>query len=169
MKKIGILEDDEALGRELTYYLESNGYEVRLILPKEYCGKKVEAIIELLQKESLHLLLLDIGLPGVNGLHLCKQFRQASDVPVIMITSKNDELTELMAINNGADDFVAKPFNPQILIAHMESVIKRVYKEKVVVEEIHIVQCIKNDEEEMKQEFTLEILRGRVVSKDGIR
>lgn len=169
MKKIGILEDDESLGRELKYYLESNGYEARLILTEEYCDKRVEAIIELLQRENLHLLLLDIGLPGINGLHLCKQFRQISEVPVIMITSKNDELTELMAINNGADDFVAKPFNPQILIAHMESVLKRVYKEKAAIEAIQIVQCIKDEKEqeikqEIKQEFILEILRGRVKS-----
>lgn len=165
MKKIGILEDDESLGRELKYYLESNGYEARLILTEEYCDKRVEAIIELLQRENLHLLLLDIGLPGINGLHLCKQFRQISEVPVIMITSKNDELTELMAINNGADDFVAKPFNPQILIAHMESVLKRVYKEKAAIEEIHIVQCIKDEKEQViKQEFILEIMCGRVKS-----
>lgn len=167
MRKIGILEDDEVLGKELQYYLESNGYEARWILLQEYCEKRIEEIVDLLQKEGLHLLLLDIGLPGVNGLHLCKQFRQACEVPVIMITSKNDELTELMAINNGADDFVAKPFNPQILLAHMESVMKRVYKEKAIAEELRIVQCIKKDEEERKQEFVLELLRGRVVSRDG--
>lgn len=167
MRKIGILEDDEVLGKELQYYLESNGYEARWILPQEYCEKRIEEIVDLLQKEGLHLLLLDIGLPGVNGLHLCKQFRQACEVPVIMITSKNDELTELMAINNGADDFVAKPFNPQILLAHMESVMKRVYKEKAIAEELRIVQCIKKDEEERNQEFVLELLRGRVVSRGG--
>lgn len=165
MKKIGILEDDEVLGKELEYYLESNGYEARWILPEEYCEKKVEEILELLQREGLHLLLLDIGLPGVNGLHLCKQFRQVCEVPVIMITSKNDELTELMSINNGADDFVAKPFNPQILLAHMESVLKRVYREKSTQEEISVVQCIKSENgEEIRQEFTLELLRGRVKS-----
>ena len=164
MRKIGIFEDDEALGRELTYYLESNGYEARLVLPQEYAGKKIEEIIDLLQGEGLHLLLLDIGLPGVNGLHLCKMFRQQSEVPVIMITSKNDELTELMAINNGADDFVAKPFNPQILIAHMESVMKRVYKESNSKDELHIVQTIKGEKEEIHQEFVLEVLRGKVVA-----
>ena len=71
------------------------------------------------------------------------------------------------ALENGADDFVAKPFNPQILLAHMESVMKRVYKEKAIAEELRIVQCIKKDEEERKQEFVLELLRGRVVSREG--
>lgn len=168
MKKIGILEDDETLGRELKYYLESNGYEARLILPEEYRNKKADQIIELLLKENLHLLLLDIGLPGVDGLHICKQFRNQSEVPVIMITSKNDELTELMSINNGADDFVAKPFNPQILVAHMESVLRRVYKEKEDVDEISIVQnFVDKDGTQVKQEFVFEVLKGRIYNRNS--
>lgn len=167
MRKIGILEDDEALGRELQYFLESNGYEARWILPEEYVGKKADEVIGMLVEENLHLLLLDIGLPGLDGLHICKQFRACSEVPVIMITSKNDELTELMSINNGADDFVAKPFNPQILVAHMESVFRRVYKESSVSDELHIVQELTDrDGNLMKQEFVFEVLRGRI-SKDG--
>jgi len=165
MRKIGILEDDEALGRELQYFLESNGYEARWILPGEYEGKKTEEVIALLNQEKLHLLLLDIGLPGVNGLHICKQFRGQSEVPVIMITSKNDELTELMSINNGADDFVAKPFNPQILIAHMESVLRRTYRESSSSDEIKISQNITDaNGKELVQEFVFEVLKGRISS-----
>ena len=168
MRKIGILEDDEAMGKELRYYLESNGYEARWIEPAEYAGKKPEELVKLLLEEKLHLLLLDIGLPGVNGLHVCKEFRSASDCPVIMITSKNDELTELMAINNGADDFVAKPFNPQILIAHMESVLKRVYKAAGNSDEMHVVQEIDQDGAVRRQEFTLELSKGRVVAGSAV-
>lgn len=164
MRKIGILEDDVAMGKELQYYLESNGYEARWIEPKEYAGKKPEELVKLLLDENLHLLLLDIGLPGVNGLHVCKEFRKNSECPVIMITSKNDDLTELMAINNGADDFVAKPFNPQILIAHMESVLKRTYKAEVVSDEMHVAQEIEIDGEKRRQEFTLELSKGRVTA-----
>lgn len=167
--KICILEDDEVLGRELSYYLESSGYEVRQIEPKEYTDKKAEEIIELLLGENMHLLLLDIGLPGVNGLHICKQFRQQTEVPVIMITSKNDELTELMAIHNGADDFVAKPFNPQILIAHMESVLKRVYKDRGTTEELRIAQVLRDEAgQEQRQEFVLEVLKGRVLNGNQV-
>lgn len=168
MKKIGILEDDEAMGKELSYYLESNGYEARWIEPAEYAGKRPEELVKLLLDEKLHLLLLDVGLPGVNGLHVCKEFRKETDCPVIMITSKNDDLTELMAINNGADDFVAKPFNPQILIAHMESVIKRVYKNTAASDEFHVVQEIEADGEKRHQEFTLELSKGRVVAESAV-
>lgn len=163
MHKIGILEDDESLGRELQYFLESNGYEARWITPEEYAGKKADEVIAMLVEENLHLLLLDIGLPGLDGLHICKQFRQQSEVPVIMITSKNDELTELMSINNGADDFVAKPFNPQILVAHMESVLRRAYKETTHSDEMHIKQQITDaDGKTTQQEFVFEVLKGRI-------
>ncbi len=165
MRKIGILEDDKVLGSELQYFLEANGYEARWVAPKEYEGKKIDEIIGLLISENLHLLLLDIGLPGVNGLHLCKEFRTRSEVPVIMITSKNDELTELMSINNGADDFVAKPFNPQILVAHMESVLRRAYKSTSSVEELRIVQEVMDAQgQPIQQEFTFEPLKGRVAN-----
>ncbi len=169
MKRIGILEDDEALARELIYFLESNGYEIEYISTQEYAGKKSEELVAILVSRNLHLLLLDIGLVGVNGLHICKLFRKESDVPVIMITSKNDELTELTAINNGADDFVAKPFNPQILVAHMESVLKRVYKDKGSAEEMRIVQKLTSPEgTAVTQEFVLELLKGRVLSNGKI-
>lgn len=168
MKKIGILEDDDTLGRELTYYLNANGYEARHILPEEYADKKADQIIEFLISENFHLLLLDIGLPGVDGLHICKQFRNNSEVPVIMITSKNDELTELLAINNGADDFMAKPFNPQILVAHMESVLRRVYKEKDNIDEVKIVQNFTDKNgTQIKQEFVFEVLKGRICNGEN--
>lgn len=168
MKKIGILEDDESMGKELQYFLGSNGYDARLILLEEYKDKKTDEIIDFLLEENLHLLLLDIGLPGVDGLHICKQFRQQSEVPVIMITSKNDEITELMSINNGADDFVAKPFNPQILVAHMESVLKRTYKENGSTDELKIVQNITDGRGNvLKQEFVFEVLKGRIINETG--
>ncbi len=168
MKKIGILEDDESMGKELQYFLGSNGYDARLILSEEYKDKKTDEIIDFLLEENLHLLLLDIGLPGVDGLHICKQFRQQSEVPVIMITSKNDEITELMSINNGADDFVAKPFNPQILVAHMESVLKRTYKENGSTDELKIVQNITDGRGNvLKQEFVFEVLKGRIINEAG--
>lgn len=126
-------------------------------------------LVALLEKEQLHLLLLDIGLSGMDGLQICKLFRKKTEVPVIMITSKNNELTELVAIHEGADDFVAKPFNPQLLIAHMESVMRRVYRDTEAMEVIHVIQKLTNaDGTEREQEFTLELLKGRISNKMGI-
>lgn len=128
MHKIGILEDDKTLGEELKYFLETNGYEVRYFEVEEYAGKPESFLVSLLLEENLHLLLLDIGLPRIDGSHVCKSYRAETDSPVIMITSNNSEMTELLCITNGADDFVPKPFNTQILLARIESVMRRVYR-----------------------------------------
>jgi len=156
MRKVGILEDDAALGKELAYYLETNGYEARWVAPEEYVDKKEKDVIELLVNENLDMLLLDVGLPGFDGLHICKEYREQSEVPIIMITSRNTELTELMSITSGADDFVPKPFNPQILIARMENIMKRVYKENKSEDVMNITL-------ESGVSFSIEILKARVL------
>ncbi|MBO7356144.1 MAG: response regulator transcription factor [Lachnospiraceae bacterium] len=127
MYRIGILEDDIKVGTELGLFLESSGYEAVLVKPEEYFGSTEKELIELLLSKDLTLLLFDIGLPGFDGIRICKTFREASDVPVVMITSDNSELTELLSIQSGADDFVPKPFNTRILLARIEGVIRRVY------------------------------------------
>lgn len=157
MQKIGILEDDKKLGEELKYFLETNGFDVRLVEVEEYAGKPEHKLVQLLLDEKLHMLLLDIGLPGVDGAHVCKSYRAQTDSPVIMITSNNSELTELLCITNGADDFVPKPFNPQILLARMESILKRVYRETAEADTVTVNTV--ND-----QVFTIEYSKGKISS-----
>jgi Response regulators consisting of a CheY-like receiver domain and a winged-helix DNA-binding domain len=125
MHKIGIMEDDSKLGNELKIFLEANGYEGRYIATSEYAGFTEKDLIRFLNEEKLSLLLLDIGLPGFDGTRICKAFREQSAVPVIMITSDNSELTELMSLQYGADDFVPKPFNTRILLARIEMILRR--------------------------------------------
>lgn len=159
MKKIGILEDDKKLGEELKYFLETNGYEVRYIEVGEYEGKPESFLVQLLLEEKFHMLLLDIGLPRIDGTHVCKLYRAQTDSPVIMITSNNSEMTELMCITNGADDFVPKPFNPQILLARIEMVMKRVYKENASADEVTLTTA-------GDVEFTIDYARGKVSAGD---
>ena len=159
MKKIGILEDDKKLGEELKYFLETNGYEVRYIEVGEYEGKPEKFLVQLLLEEKLHMLLLDIGLPRIDGSHVCKLYRAQTDSPVIMITSNNSEMTELMCITNGADDFVPKPFNPQILLARIEMIMKRVYKENASADEVTITTA-------GDVEFTIDYARGKICAGD---
>ena len=127
MYRIGILEDDLKIGSELKLFLEKNGYEAEFITPEKYSGINEDKMTDLLLNADLSLLLLDITLPGFDGIRICKAFRDRTGVPVIMITSDNSELTELMSIQSGADDFVPKPFNTRILLARIESVLRRVY------------------------------------------
>ena len=74
------------------------------------------------------LILLDITLPGIDGEYICKEVRKSSDIPIIMLTSRNNEMDELLSINYGADDYVTKPYNPRILIARIEALLKRANK-----------------------------------------
>lgn len=120
-KKICVIEDEQKLCDEIVYFLNANGFEARAAKTEEYNAKS-------LLQGGCSMLLLDISLPGTDGLFLCREIRKESDIPIIIITSNNMEITELMAMNCGADDFVTKPFNPQILLARMEAILKRVYK-----------------------------------------
>ena len=116
--KLLLAEDDDKLRGELKKFFSMHGYETEEIT--EY-GCMEERILT----AGGQLLLLDINLPVLDGKYLCKELCKKTSMPIIMITSQNTELDELLCMNYGADDFVAKPFNPQILLAHVEEVLKR--------------------------------------------
>lgn len=118
MKKLLIVEDNEKLRNELATFFRNNEFEVETIEVFE------EAKQQILTKQ-VDLVLLDINLPGVDGLYLCREIRKVSEVPIIIITSRNTEIDELISMNYGADDFVTKPFNTQILLARMNNIFKR--------------------------------------------
>lgn len=121
MAKICIVEDDKKIREELTVFLTKNGYEVEVLTTFE------DMKANILQSKS-DLILLDINLPIVDGYFLCKEIRKESDVPIVIVTSKNTEIDELMSMNLGADDFITKPYNTQILLARIESILKRTSK-----------------------------------------
>lgn len=123
MRKIGIVEDDQKLGNELALFLTNNGLCA-------FCLPEIDFSVEGILRHQLDMVLLDIGLPNTDGLFLCKELRKSSEIPIIMITSKDTEMTELMSMNCGADDFVSKPFHLQILLARIQTILRRVYKEK---------------------------------------
>ncbi|MFQ6862525.1 MAG: response regulator transcription factor [Beduini sp.] len=118
MKKILIVEDDDKLANELKIFLDRQGYQA------EYLNDFSDPLQSILNSHS-DLVLLDINLPHHDGQFLCKEVRKTSDLPIIIITSKNNELDELISMNYGADDFVTKPFNTQILLARIQAVLKR--------------------------------------------
>ncbi len=118
MKKIMIVEDHETIREELSLFLTRYGYDVITI---EEFGHVVETVL----KESPDLLLLDLNLPQYDGFHICREIRKKSMLPIIVVTSRNLEMDELMSMNYGADDFVTKPFNTQILLARMEALLRR--------------------------------------------
>lgn len=124
MKKILIIEDDEAIRNELKTFLCRYNYDALVV-------EKFENIIEEIKKENADLILLDINLPIFDGFYICREIRKNSNVPIIIVTSRDSDIDELMSMNLGADDFITKPYNTQILLARINSVLKRVYSKEV--------------------------------------
>ena len=118
MPKIMIIEDTEKIREELSIFLSRYGYET--VAPVNF-----ENIVQDILKQQADLILLDINLPIVDGYYICRELRKESDVPIIVVTSRNNEMDELMSMNIGADDFVTKPYNTQILLARIETILRR--------------------------------------------
>ena len=127
--KIMIIEDDPVIQGELQTLLNGNGYATIGI-------KDFSAVIEQIQDEKPHLILLDIKLPGENGFALCSKIRTFSEVPIIFVTSCNTDMDELNSIMLGGDAFITKPYNTAILLAKIASLLKKTYpaqqREKIV-------------------------------------
>jgi len=120
MSKIVIIEDTATIREELKTFLTRYGYEV--VAPTSF-----ENIIEYTLGEKPDLILLDINLPMFDGYHICREIRKSSDVPIIIVTSRDNQMDELMSMNLGADDFITKPYNTQILLARIASILRRVH------------------------------------------
>lgn len=119
MTRIMIIEDNETIREELSIFLVRYGYEV--IAPDHF-----ENVVRDTLNENPDLILLDINLPVYDGYYICREIRKTSTVPIIIVTSRNLEVDELMSMNLGADDFITKPYNTQILLARIESLLRRV-------------------------------------------
>lgn len=176
MKKILIVEDDEKLRGELEIFLNNNGYQTESI-------KTFENTIEDILKINPNLVLLDINLPFADGEYICKEIRKKSDMGIIIITSRDNEIDELISINYGADQYITKPFNIQILLAKINSLLRRFSNNNELKESIDVKDFIlniststiqKNDKiiELTKNEFRiLKYLienRGKIVSREDI-
>ncbi|MBS5926426.1 MAG: response regulator transcription factor [Clostridium sp.] len=119
MQKIIIVEDTEKIRNELKEFLSKYGYDVKV--PEDF-----KNIINYIFEENPDLVLLDINLPVFDGYYICREIRSKSDVPIIIVTSRDSEMDELMSMNLGADDFITKPYNTQILLARISSILRRV-------------------------------------------
>lgn len=123
MFRIGIIEDDPAVRSELAHLLDSNGY-TPLVL--EHFDDPTGWILH----NNPDLVLLDLGLPTIDGHWLCRAIHDKTSTPVIVVTSRDSDMDELMAMNFGADDFITKPYNTYILLAHISAVLSRTYGDR---------------------------------------
>jgi len=120
--RVLLIDDDARLFELLSSYLEQNGVSVRGARD----GKEGLAMLE---EGGVDAVLLDVMMPGIDGLEVCRRIRQTSNVPVLMLTAKGDETDRVVGLEIGADDYIAKPFSPRELLARMRAVIRRVQPE----------------------------------------
>lgn len=176
MEKILIVEDDKKLRKELEEFLNKHGYLAKGL-------EKFDNTIQDILDENADLVLLDINLPYTDGEFVCKEVRKTSNVPIIMVTSRDNEIDELMSLNYGADQYVTKPYNIQILLAKINGLLKRNKKTEKEIQKIDCDGFLLNiaerviEKEEQKLELTkneytilyyLAKNRGKIVSRDEI-
>ena len=121
MNKILIVEDDRTLCAELSNLLEKSGYAVEGIRDFSDAFTQMEA-------SDADLILLDISLPGENGEALLQKYRKVKETPVIMLTSRTEDMDQVLSMSYGADDYITKPYNPTILLLRISAVLKRTAK-----------------------------------------
>ncbi len=130
MKKILLVEDNETIVMGLKYSLEKENFQVISVL-------NIEKTKDILNKETIDLILLDVTLPDGNGFELCKYIKQKLDVPVIFLTAQDEETSVVVGLDIGADDYIVKPFRTRELISRINSVLRRYYKN---IEKSSIIQ-----------------------------
>ena len=173
MKNILIVEDDIELRNELKILLENNNYQVTTITTFNDVVNRINQI-------NPDLILLDLNIPNLNGQLVLKELRKDSNVPVIIVTSKNTEVDEVVSMSYGADDYITKPYNPTILLLHIEAIFKRIDGESNIIT-YHNIKLnlsngtIKNGEYELtltknEQKILYYLIKnkGHIVTRDDI-
>ena len=176
MQKILIVEDDKKIRKELESFLNKNGFTAKGL-------EKFDNIIQDILNEKADLVLLDINLPYTDGEFVCKEVRKTSNVPIIMVTSRDNEIDELMSLNYGADQYVTKPYNIQILLAKINGLLKRNKNDDKETQKIDCdgfllniaERVIEKDDKKIeltKNEYTILYYlaknKGKIVSRDEI-
>ena len=121
MHKILLVEDDQVIRQQVGKMLSEWGFEVVLV-------EDFMEVLSLFVQSEPHLVLMDIGLPLFNGYHWCQEIRKISKVPIMFLSSRDQAMDIVMAINMGADDFVTKPFDQQVLLAKIQGLLRRSYE-----------------------------------------
>ena len=150
MSQISILvvDDENEIADLVEIYLVSDGYRV-------FKAANAQDGLNILEKEEIHLVLLDIMMPGMDGLEMCRKIRETNNIPIIMLSARSTDLDKILGLGTGADDYVVKPFNPLELTARVKSQLRR------------YTQLNPNStaKEEDKNEISI---KGLVINKDNV-
>lgn len=115
-----IIDDEIEIVNLIKIYLKNEGYNV-------YEGLNGEEGLDILSHEQIHLVILDIMMPGTDGLQICRKIRETNNIPIIMVSAKSQDMDKILGLGTGADDYLAKPFNPMELLARVKSQLRRFF------------------------------------------
>jgi Response regulators consisting of a CheY-like receiver domain and a winged-helix DNA-binding domain len=118
-RKILIVDDEQNILDVVTAYLEKEGYETITAIDGE-------AALKIIEKETIHLVVLDLMLPKISGEEVCHRIRAHSDIPIIMLTAKSEEFDKVLGLELGADDYITKPFSVRELVARVKAIFRRI-------------------------------------------
>lgn len=121
MEAILLVEDDPEIGALVSHYLGQHQMDVSVVAD----GREMDAAMD---SRAYDLIILDINLPGENGLSICRRIRRTSDMPIIMVTAQSEDVDKVVGLEVGADDYVVKPFNPRELLARIRAVLRRMVR-----------------------------------------
>ena len=113
-----VVDDEKEIADLVEIYLVSDGYKV-------FKASDARTGLEILENNNIHLVLLDIMMPGMDGLEMCREIRKTRNIPIIMVSAKSENLDKIVGLGEGADDYVTKPFNPLELTARVKSQLRR--------------------------------------------
>ncbi len=122
-----VVEDESSIASFVALYLKNAGYKVRTV-------GTGEAALERLANERPDLVVLDLMLPDLDGIEVCRRIRKSSEVPILMLTARDEDVDKIIGLEVGADDYLTKPFNPRELVARVKSILRRAVPERREVE-----------------------------------
>lgn len=134
MANILIIDDDEELGEMLTEYLQPEGFSASTALRGDSGAERA-------LDQEWDAIILDIMLPGMNGIEVLKHIRQKSMVPILMLTAKGDDIDRILGLEMGADDYLPKPFNPRELVARLKAILRRHQYQETSATEVGELMC----------------------------
>lgn len=131
-KQIALIDDDRNIVTSLSLFLQTEGFKI-------ITAHDGEAGYALIQKEKPDLAILDIKMPRMDGIELLKNLRKNTEMPIIMLTSKDDEIDQISGLESGADDYVTKPFSQKLLLARIQTLIRRVSQSNVIITDSDLI------------------------------
>lgn len=117
-RRVLVVDDEKLIVKGIRFSLEQDGYDVE-------CAYDGEEALKLAKENAYDIILLDVMLPKYDGFEVCQQIREYSDVPIIMLTAKGDDMDKILGLDYGADDYITKPYNPTILLLRIAAILKR--------------------------------------------